>query len=395
MRTVVCCAFVLGAGSFCSAQIEPIEPWHAWPDLAVEAGPAEIESVSPRVVWRLDCLADDGPVIGKITAAAPGLDGRILLVDSQTVQVLVISPAGEIERVACRRGEGPGEVRRVFRALHLADGRIGTVDGAESHTFMIGGRGELVLVDEANDPAGVWRVAGDSGHVPLCNVRGLRCALPYILVASIRTLVAGDLLMTNYSEMSLVSAEDGSREVVAQRIWRYESKPGLIHELDAFEPFANSRCDINPSGQIAFAPDRDRWRVCVREIDGRGVVLERPWSPARRTAEQYSAAMERHGVPKYHVLDHEPAIGRLFWRPDGLLWVEPGGWSPAGDELACFDELSVDGNLLRRVEVNVLESVSGDRLLFLEDGRFVLLRGFGEHSGDEMGMSPEVWLLEL
>jgi hypothetical protein len=214
-------------------------------------------------------------------------------------------------------------------------------------------------------------------------------------MASYRSLVGGDLAFTNFSELSLLHAPEGTREVLAQRVWRYEPSPPHIHEREAFEPFANGRCDVDASGRVAFAPFRDRWYVCVREPDGSGVALEREWSCPHRTDEQIDRAMRSLGEPKEYVFDHDPAVSRVRFRPDGRLWVEPFGWTPNGEELARFDELELDGRLRRRVVVEVPGAVPDDQLLIIEDGRFVLLRGFGGSNEEEKGeVVAEVWLLE-
>ena len=94
-------------------------------------------------------------------------------------------------------------------------------------------------------------------------------------------------------------------------------------------------------------------------------------------------------------LDHEPLVGRVRWRPNENLWVEPFGVKPQEEAIACFDEVSSEGVLLRRVHVVVPGSKPEDELLLLEDGRFVLLSGFGapaEEGGSE-DLRAEVSLL--
>jgi len=383
---------------------DAVAPWTAWPTVTVPAAAPGTETLAPRLVWRLDCADPDLPLIGRISAAAPAGGGRVLLVDRQLAHVLVVSPDGRIERVLGERGEGPGEVRGIHRAVALADGRIGMVGGTEAPTFMLGGRGELVFLDPAGDPAGVWRVAGESGHAPLCTVRELRAAPPHLLVASIRTLVSPERGLTNLAELALVSAADGAREVIARHVWTHAFTREPVAEELAFEAFADGRCDVDASGRIAFAPERDRWLVCIREDDGGGRRLVRPWEQARRTEAQYAAAERRHGIPRDLVLDHEPAAGRVRWRPDGHLWVEPGGWTPAGEAVACFDELTPGGELVRRVRITLPDHHRDDRLLLLENGRLVVLRGFGRVDAGGAGaadgavdadLGPEVLLLTL
>ncbi len=390
MRILALGVGLLVATSFALAQTEPVEPWHHWPVRELAADPPSTETVVLQEVWRLDCAADTDPLIGKIVAASPGLDGRVLLVDRQTDHVLVVGPDGAIERVAGQAGEGPGELNGLYRAVALADGRIGRTGGVRSPTYIFPATGELVLIDPAGDPAGTWRLTGEPGSVPVCMVREVRCARPHVLVASLRPLVSADRVFTDLKELALVSPPDGARQVLARSVRRTEVRVTAVSEQDAYEPFADGRCDVHASGRVAFAPERDRWLVCVREPDGAGTVLQRPWAPVRRDEAQLEAAMKEHGVERGLVLDHEPALGRVRWRPDGRLWVEPGGVAPTDGALACFDEVSAEGALSRRVRVVVPDATTGDRLLLMEDGRFVVLRGFAPDSE----ATPVVILLE-
>jgi hypothetical protein len=136
---------------------------------------------------------------------------------------------------------------------------------------------------------------------------------------------------------------------------------------------------------VALAPERDRWLVSIREPDGSGVNLERPWTMPERTPEQAEAARKIVGDDRSPIGDHEPAVGRVRWRPDGHLWVEPGGVAPAAGAMACFDELSPGGVLLRRVQLVVPGAGERDRLVIMEDGRFVLLHGFEDAGEDDAG----------
>jgi hypothetical protein len=256
-------------------------------------------------------------------------------------------------------------------------------------------RGDMVFLDNSGDPAGSWYLAGEPSGVPAYTVRDVRAALPYILVATSHTVFSPNGEMTGLRELALVTAPAGTREVVAaeQRTLGSPTED-YVHERDWFEPYAGGRCDIDVSGRIAFAPVRDRWLVCLRKLDGDGVCLERTWTATTRTEKQIAAAMEGDEGPRESVLDSEPAIGRVRWRPDGMLWVEPAGVTPAAGALACFDEVSADGQLRRRVRVKTLDMIPGDELLLLEDGRFVVLRGFGKAEEDPAAVRPEVILLE-
>lgn len=296
-----------------------------------------------------------------------------------------------------RRGQGPDELSGIHRAIALADGRIGLTNGVAAPAFLIGGRGELVLLDQAGDPAGLWHLAGQPGDIPVCMVRDLRSARSELLVASMRTLIAADLTMTGVQELSLVAVPAGERTTLARRVWQTPRVAMVVPEQVAYEPFADGRCDIQAGGRVAFAPERERWLVSIREQSSSGINLERPWQPVTRTPAAIARAMDDYTVEhSSEVFAHEPAIGRVRWRPDGLLWVEPGANAPTDGVVASFDELTAGGALLRRVRLIAPNASPDDRLIVMEDGRFVLLRGFSSSADEAESVSmPEAVLLEI
>ena len=108
-------------------------------------------------------------------------------------------------------------------------------------------------------------------------------------------------------------------------------------EEDYFEPFGFGRCDLSGTGRVAFAPERDPWKVAVRDPDGSGIVMERPWENVSRSGEEKDHVEKLLGGHEAcHALEYHPAVGRIRWRPDGRLWVEPMGIEPATGAFACL-----------------------------------------------------------
>ena len=355
------------------------------------------ETVTLHAVWRLDCGEDADPVVGKIVSAAPGLAGRVLLVDSQLCQVLVIGPEGDVERTVGRCGEGPGELSGAYRALQLADGRIGIAGGIAAPGLQFGGQGRVVLLDEEGVPAATWRVGGEQDGVPICSLRELRHAAGHVLAVTARKTGTPPKFV-DIREVSLIDPVDGARTVILRDL-QTDDMTQALQERPTVEPLASDRSDVSACGRVALAPERDRWLVVVRNPDGSGLALERPWAFVARSAADITQVRRALGDPAEYieVLEDHPAIGRLRWRPDGCLWVEPGGPTDAPGAFACFDEISATGELLRRVRVVVPNAAEDDELLLLEDGRFVLLRGFAAAADDEPTTyrKPEVLLLDM
>lgn len=367
------------------------------PRIRVDETPPREEIVRLVPTWEIDGGENSEVVFGRIASAAPGVDGTVLLLDAQLTQVLVVSPAGEIVRVFGRPGEGPGDLPGAYRGFQLADGRIGVCGGAPMFTFRMGSSTGIALFDGADQPAGLWPVAENPRSTPMCSVRELRSTGGLVLVAmqAVETLQQGPVRV---EELVLLSVPDGERTVVDRRRINLDVTDLEVDELDAFEPFAGGRCDLSRGGRVAWAPARDEWRIHLRDRDGSTQVWVRASTAARRASFRKEVVQRRFGPPETsHVADTEPVIGRIRWRPDGRLWVEPGGVEPREGAIACFDELDPDGKLLRRLHLVAPEPEPDDILVLLEDGRYILLSGTAEADGEDPAPSaanPRILLLE-
>ncbi len=385
------CAAILGTSVLFNTPSLSEDIWSEWPSLgAPEAAPAEI-FLQLKNVWHLDCGDGSEELVGRITDAAPGLNESVLLLDSQLYHVLVVSPAGNIERVLGQKGEGPGDWPGAYRVLQLPDGRIGVGDGVQPFTYEFGGTGDIVFLDQDGLPAGVWNGVSDRTAKPMCSIREIRCSSGHVLVASQGTTF-GKSGVVSVEELAIFDPSDGQSVVVSRRESVDDRSSRVISEVEGFEPFSHGRCDISNLGRVAFAPYRDKWFVVVREPDGTGFSISRELEPSKRTDAAKSAMRQRLGCnddDDCSVLETEHLVGRIRWRPDGKLWVEPYGVKPALGAVACFDEFGPDGDFLRRVQVAVPATGSGDEMLILADGRFLVLSGVGESEEDGRGVEAD------
>lgn len=395
IRSLVCMVvLVMALATISAAGVSPTpNDWDGWPTVSAPLDPPANLTIRTRTLWRLDCGQNAKELIGTIVAAAPGLRDSTLLLDGQMDQILVVSPQGAITRVFGRAGGGPGDLPGAYRLFQLQDGRIGVCGGAPALSIQFGGTGKIVLLDPWNRPAGVWYGAGDPGAMPVCSIRELRCAADHLLVAS-NGLIVGKQGAKRRQEIAVISAADGTRTVIAHREFPEDLRSQRIEERTHFEPFAHGRCDISATGRVAFAPERDKWRVVVRDPDGAGFVIARPWRPVPRTREQKEAVWKAlGGTDDCIAMDTEPAVGSIRWRPDGRLWVEPAGVALESGAMACFDEFDGRGHYLRRILLAAPDAGPAGTLLVMSDGRLVLLRGFASHEENE-GVDPEVELLK-
>jgi hypothetical protein len=252
------CAVILGTVVLFNSPSLSEDIWAEWPSLgAAESAPAEI-FLQLKNVWRLDCCDGSEELVGRITDAASGLNEYVLLLDRQLCHVLVISPAGNIERVLGQIGEGPGDWPGAYRVLQLPDGRIGVGDGVEPFTFQFGGTGKIVFLDQDGLPAGVWNGVSDRTAKPMCSIREFRSSSGHVLVASQGTTF-GKSGVVSVEELAIFDPGDGQSVVVSRRESVDDMSSQVISELEGFEPFSHGRCDISNLGRVAFAPYRDKW----------------------------------------------------------------------------------------------------------------------------------------
>ena len=381
--------------AFARAELLPIEPHAAWPTRTVpERAPAEA-TLALHGIWRLECGGIAEPLIGEIVSVSAGPDGRVLLVDGQLCQVLIVSADGKVERAVGRCGEGPGELTGAYRAVSLPDGRIGIADGGDAPGIKFGARGNIVILDRDGLPAGEFLAGGDPGGVPVCVPRELRSTAGGILAVTYRAQVQPPK-MTAVLELSLLDTANGQREIVARQLHSTNIGQPVTDERDTYEPFASGRCDLSATGRLALAPERDRWLVAVREADGSGFVLERSWRAVKRSPEAKEEARRHLGDETSRIFDTEPAIGLVRWRPDGHLWVEPRGVDLPRGVVACFDAFTPEGVLVRRLYLAWPGAAADARLFVMEDGRLAVLEGFGRQLAGEAGdRAPTVTLLEV
>ena len=332
-----------------TAQLQTDEYWSDWPTIGIKIESKEPVTLNFGVRWKQNCSLDSGELIGKISSAAPGSNGRIFLLDEQLTQVIIMSSHGQIEGTFGQPGEGPGDLPGSYRLLELSDGRIGVCGGVEAPNFLLGGSSKIVLLNQKFEPAGQWLCIGDRSTMLVATIRELRCSKDNVLISSTGAIF-DEGIVTQIQELAAIDPLDGVRTVISQRKIKTDLADGKIIEGADYNPYAYRRCDISNTGRVAFAPERDSWQVVIRNTDGTGIVLKREWDQLKRTKAQKKAMWKSMGgIEACVVLDHEPAIASVRWRPNGNLWVEPFGAKYRDGALVCFDVFSPSGEYLRRL----------------------------------------------
>jgi len=376
------------------------------------AGPPPArQDLALREVWRAGGEDEASVLLGQVGVVASGPGGEVYALDSQLAQVQVFGPGGEHRRTLGREGEGPGEFRQPV-GLFLTD--AGTV--AVQQAFP----GKITYLDPQNGtPVGSWQYGQDDPQQGgFAFVEGARKRGGTFVVSG--TTAAFDMAAREIRNTSFFAVVDPAGGEVA-RLSELSTTRSLVQftidELAEYNPGDRGRWDVGPGGRLYYAPRYDAYEIAV--VDGAGqpvLTIGREDYQARLRTEQEKEAQRgsmqinvNGQVPQidWKLQDREPAIARLRVLDDGTLWVQHShsevDWAEHGR--MTYDVFGPGGDWLREVAVTVPGGGEGDRLVLLDDGRFVLIKGMESLSisvsagdGDDVEPSDEALgdvLLEL
>lgn len=335
-------------------------------------------------VWSVDAESEE-ELIGMIMAVLAAPDGSVYLADWQLGQVLVYSAEGRFLRTLSRQGEGPGEIASPMHLLWLPDGGLGIVDRKPGQITQIdtGGvpRSSVRLAAADGEPLGtafLSRARGGGGVLAVCGT----------------TFRAGGTFNNQVRFLGIFDAE--GRERTRLR----EAPSGFDFEARSYDEQADwfaehDRFDVDADGRVYVVAERDRYRIDVHGPDGALVrVIERPYEPRRRTAEEMermsgrvSMSINGETVRMNAAFDpFAPAIESLAVADDGRLWVRPGhGVDPRRtDRARSYDVFDGEGRFVETVHLAATVDRDRDGFWFLGDGRWLLLRNaHGPSAGED------------
>lgn len=318
---------------------------------------------------------DDDLFFGLVVDALVDDAGRILLLDSQLSEVIVLDADGEHDVTLGREGEGPGEFSRAGSLCWTPDGAVGVVQRFP---------GRIVKLSLDGTPAGTI-LPGDptAGGRDMVSGAGLS---PSGLVLCGAHMTRTETGRTRRSFLSLYGA-DGAPVV------EYLGKNDVndftarsFHETD--NDFVDrGRWTVLDGGSVAFAPERDRYVLRVLDPDGAPrLEITRPAEPPLRAAETLerlerrfsgSRMAQRTGVTQEFAAT-DPMIATMQPGPDGELWVLPteGTRGRPDGVLQTWDVFDAAGRWDRRVDVRCPGDPEQDRLFLIDESRALLVSGF-------------------
>jgi hypothetical protein len=384
-RPIPLLAAICVLGGTVVASTEPVvETVDGVPHVRNDAVPLHGERTLPlEEIWSVDAEAEE-ELIGRITAVLVGPDGTVYLADWQLGQVLVYSAAGRFLRTLSRQGEGPGEIASPMNLLWLPDGGLGILDRKP---------GQITHIDQEGVPQPSVRLASAAGE-PLATafLSSARCGGGILAVCG-TTFRARPGFDTQMRFLGVFDAEG------RERLRLREAPSGFDFEARSYDEQANwfaerDLFDVDRAGNVYVVAERDRYRIDVHGPDGAlRRVIERRYEPRRRTAEELDRMSGRVSMSingeivrlRSTFAPFAPAIESLALAGDGRLWVQPGHGrdSQRKDRAGSYDIFDGDGRFVETVHLDVLVDRDRDRLWFLGDGRWLLLRNLFSPDDDE------------
>ncbi|HOX25644.1 MAG TPA: 6-bladed beta-propeller [Candidatus Krumholzibacteria bacterium] len=344
------------------------------------AEPPVRETVELRESWRAGGENESDVLLGQVGVAISGPAGEVYALDTQLSQVLVFDSAGKHLRTLGRQGDGPGEFRQPVGLFLPGDGSV-----AVQQAFP----GRITYLDAATGtPRGTWELgksdptAGGLGFVETARSRNGTFVISAATAAFDQA--GGEIHNLNY--LAMLGADGGEIKRLAQVETTRSLTQFTIDELASFFPGDRGLWDVGPDGRVCLATRYDAYSIAVYGPDG-ALVREITRAHDARVRTEEEKEEQRTGmqvningqVPRidWKLEDRAPCIDRLQILDDGSLWVRNShgadAWESAGRQV--FDVYGPDGRLAREVTVAVPAGGKGNRLILLDDGRFLLIKG--------------------
>jgi hypothetical protein len=343
--------------------------------------PPATRTLELREAWRAGGADDTGVLLGKVGRAISGPGGEVFVLDSQLAEVQVFGPDGTHRRTLGRAGAGPGEFRQPVGLFLTDDGRLGV-----QQPFP----GRVTSLDPADGtPLGTWQTgqddpaAGGFAFLGAARARGGTFA-----IAGTRTNfdpAAQEIAETRF--LALIGPDGQRTATLAERQTTRSLVAFTIDELASHDPGARDLWDVGPGGRVVTVPRYDAYALVLHDASGATVgKLQRADYQARRRTEQEkqeqrdSVAMNFNGQEpriSWKLQDRARCIDRVRILDDGRLWVRHSRSADHWDDHGrmVYDVFGPDGAWLGATTVSVPGGGAGDRLLLLDDGRFLLIKG--------------------
>ncbi len=358
--------------------------------LEIAAGVSQVDNAAtpgdghqllhPRELWR--CGGECGEFLyGFIITGEVDAAGNAYLLDRWLGTVHVLGPDGKLIDQLSREGEGPGETRQPTDLTWLPDSELGITQPLP---------GRLIRIDKNGNPvgdvvpSGVSAQAAEFGFLIETAWRGGTFAYS----GSQTNFPKGQMEVTNFLALCDLNTGAETTRILEKQYFDNQCAPFM--EVDRYWINEGRWC-LGPSGRVYIAPLRNDYAIHVYSSNGQLVkIIKRDYKPRHRTADEISELRKRYtrtsaewgGGREVQILADDPCISELRVTDNGELWVRHSGSSDeqAPGVFATWDVFSPKGLYARTVSIEVSGDPTKDRLLFLNDTRLLLIRGYYEAS---------------
>ncbi len=323
-----------------------------------------------REVWRRGGDDDDEIFFGTIAEFLHDDDGNIYLLDSQLSEIHVFDPEGELLRTIGRQGEGPGEFQNGADMYWSPGGEIGVVQSWP---------GKIVTITPEGDPGTTFALPYRDGGGWQSVSRGVGHDGQIVLSGTAWTREGETNLQFTY----LKRYDAGGNEVATYQDTRKETQFGNFEFDEKTWVDFQRRWAVAPDGRVAAVLGFDDYRIHIWNTDGTlDRIIERPdYAAVKRTADEietfqtvYDAFTRWNPNSTFRVSETFGAIESVFYREDGMLWVQSGAqrWRAGEGLFTSFDLYDQQGQFLRRVEFVADADATEDGLFFAGDNIYVV-----------------------
>ena len=373
----------------------------AVPVVANEAPAHPPVTIELEEIWRVGGEEDDH-IFGVMIDARSDADGNTYLLDQQLSRINVVSPTGQYLRELGREGEGPGECRMPQTMTMMPDGTV-----AMGQRFP----GKFVRLNRDGSPAPSLEARLDAepgtGNVMLLSGRHRGGNL----LACLMKQVPEGKRQARISYLVGLGADGLVRHRYAEHRTYLDFNQLHLAEKEMVAPFVSAHT-VGPDGRVFFTPERNAYRIEVLHADGSAdrVITRRFDNPERDqvTRDRMAALFEEQkraiSIPMtYEVEPVDPAITEIIALSDGGLQV---AHSRSGRDLpdgifASYDVFDAAGRWSHERRVRCDADPDNDGLIFLDDGRILLVRGLqvarltASGNGGQVGQEDEAPVMEI